>query len=250
MVRGQRPDESTPNDPTDVEVRNNYPGDKGLNVEVEVYYNAPMLDPILNALMGGNTIRATGRVLLQNEGLNLALGDTLPPQSTPLPDNNADIGGGSGGPVNVPFIQVFLPDQANQQLEEEGIIPAGTRININLNIHEWVPHYVCFGQVPLPGSPYQVLTNQVSVPTYTIADFTDPGIYTIKSITKDAYESGLGCNALPAATFELTITPSANPVIAIYDPGHSVHEWPDNSLVKVLISGHNPDNTPNVSGFL
>jgi Flp pilus assembly protein TadG len=245
MVRGQLPDESTLGDTTDVVVVNNHPGDRGLNVEVEVYYNAVMLDPIYAALMGGGSFRMTGRVVLQNEGLNLALGDVLPPQATPQEGAIAG-GGGGGGGSDDPYIQVSLPLESDAELPEDGQVPAGTPIDISLNLHPFEPHYVCFGPANvIPGSPFNVLGDVYKLPnSYVIPVTFLPGAYTIRSVPQANFEAGLGCDASASATFSLEVTPSDNPVIALDDPdlGHDPHFWPDNSLIDITIAGHDPDN--------
>jgi hypothetical protein len=170
MVRGQVPNEDTVADTTDVKVENNNPGERGLNVEVEVYYNAVMLDPIYAALMGNGSFRLTGRVVLQNEGLNLALGDVLPPQSTPV--ENVAGGGGTGSTGDDPYILVNLPLDGDAELPEEGQVPAGTPIDIALNLHPFESHYVCFGPSNVvPGSPFNVLGDVYLLPgSYVIPE--------------------------------------------------------------------------------
>jgi hypothetical protein len=56
----------------------NHPGSPGLNLQVEAFYNVQMLDPIYNAVF--NFIRLSGKVDMQNEGIDTALG-ALPPPS-------------------------------------------------------------------------------------------------------------------------------------------------------------------------
>jgi phage gp45-like len=244
MVRGQVPNEDTVADTTDVKVENNNPGERGLNVEVEVYYNAVMLDPIYAALMGNGSFRLTGRVVLQNEGLNLALGDVLPPQSTPV--ENVAGGGGTGSTGDDPYILVNLPLDGDAELPEEGQVPAGTPIDIALNLHPFESHYVCFGPSNVvPGSPFNVLGDVYLLPgSYVIPETFLPGVYTIRSVPQGNFEAGLGCEASASAVFSLEVTPSDNPVIALDDPdlGHDPHFWPDNSLIDITIAAHDPDN--------
>ncbi len=217
----------------------NHAGEKGLNVTVEVYYNLPLLDPIYNALFAGRTIPLTGRVLLQNEGLNLALGDVLPPAEL----DPADIIGGpgdddddSGGKT----IKVTLPDQAGAVLLELDTVPAGTPIDISLLTHDLDKHYVCFGDTLITSIPVQVLSDAYSLPDnpYTIPETSLPGLYKIRSIKAENFG---GCTSSTAvAEFKINVAASDTPVIAIEDSGHDPHFWPDNSLVDITIAGHEP----------
>jgi hypothetical protein len=62
----------------------NYPGDQGLNVLVETFYNVQMLTPIFDLLVGGNFLTLRGASQLQNEGLDSSIGIEPPP---PIPSN-------------------------------------------------------------------------------------------------------------------------------------------------------------------
>lgn len=81
FVRGQVMTETITG--TTVVVQDNHPGTQGLNIEISTFYNVKMIDPIFDALMGGNFIRLQGRAQLQNEGLDLAIGIEPPPGITP-----------------------------------------------------------------------------------------------------------------------------------------------------------------------
>ncbi len=81
-----------------VKAEPDHAGSQGLNVAVSTYYNIEMIDPIFDALMGGNFIRVTGQVQMQNEGLDQSLG--FPPEPLPdVPIDGGDIPPGSSGPV-------------------------------------------------------------------------------------------------------------------------------------------------------
>ncbi len=82
-----------------------HPGTQGLNVEVSVFYNVEMLDPILDtivdAMMGrsDSSIQVQGRVAMQNEGIDPALGNAPPPAigSSSLFTNTSSVGVGPNG---------------------------------------------------------------------------------------------------------------------------------------------------------
>ncbi len=50
----------------------NLPGKPGWNIHVKTYYNVEMIDPIFDAIMGGQVIHLAGEVELQNEGIDAA----------------------------------------------------------------------------------------------------------------------------------------------------------------------------------
>ena len=71
--------------------------------------------------------------LLQNEGINKALGDLPPPVLSDPPDRR--LGPGGEDEEDKPLVRVTLPESGNQPVAENGEIPAGTPIDIFLNLH-------------------------------------------------------------------------------------------------------------------
>jgi hypothetical protein len=113
-----------------------FPGEQGLNVLVQVYYNVEMWDPIFRSLMYGITNASTpgvpndgyyhlhlsGAVLMQNEGVDTALG-ALPPGNIPPEDL-------SGTPGVVPSPPAGADLRVNGVDNWSG--PAGSTISISL----------------------------------------------------------------------------------------------------------------------
>jgi hypothetical protein len=93
-VIGQRTDELTP---TVVFTQVGHAGQQGLNVKVMAYYNVQMLDPIFDALMGGNVIPVRAELSMQNEGIDKALGG-VPPPAINSSTNITGTGSGGEGP--------------------------------------------------------------------------------------------------------------------------------------------------------
>ncbi|MEW5959564.1 MAG: TadE/TadG family type IV pilus assembly protein, partial [Chloroflexota bacterium] len=70
-----------------------HPGTQGLNVEVSTFYNIQMITPVFDAIMGGQFLQLQGRVMMQNEGIDAAIGIEPPPGIAP-PDPGSDVGTG------------------------------------------------------------------------------------------------------------------------------------------------------------
>lgn len=226
MVRGQRVTDD------EAEMREgtvNHPGQKGLNVLVRVYYNITMLDPIYDTLLGGRHIHLNGEAVLQNEGLNMALGGELPPFAPPEGDRNP---GGGSGTLDDEVLDVLWKGGPTNQ------VPAGSDVDLQLSNH-FPPeggsntYYICFDYNPV--SPVGVDTGgNAYFPDFNIPLSIAPGLHYFTSHHNDPT-----CSLTSeAATRAITIGVPNIPAIVINDIPHTAHPWPDNSLVKVQISGH------------
>ncbi len=214
--------------PDDLQGTPDNPGAKGLNILVRVYYNAPMLDPIYDVLMGGNFVRLRGEVSMQNEGINVALGGE-PPIFAP-PDYDNEIAGGDGGAGLDEYLEVRYEGTPATQ------VPAGSDVDIALERHDANQgYYVCFDNNAIPQSP--VTTNgsgTALVSNYTISLLTTPGTHQFtSSLNADCSD--------PKASYSVTVVDATSPSIVISDSPHNKHGWPANSVVKVFISGHDPN---------
>jgi hypothetical protein len=104
-----------------------FPGEQGLNVLVQVYYNVEMWDPIyrelIHAITGFYHVHLEGAVLMQNEGVDTALGALPPGGIEPV-----DLPGGDPGEVP--------PAPEDADLRVNGVDnwsgPAGSDISISL----------------------------------------------------------------------------------------------------------------------
>jgi hypothetical protein len=82
-----------------------YPGTQGLNVQVSIFYNVEMFDPLLDAIsdaiMGrpDSYIQVRGELTMQNEGIDPSLGNAPPPAigSSSLFTNTGSTGIGPNG---------------------------------------------------------------------------------------------------------------------------------------------------------
>jgi regulation of enolase protein 1 (concanavalin A-like superfamily) len=225
-IRGQT-------NPDDLEGTKDHPGDKGLNIIVRVYYNTPMLDPIYDALMGGNTIKLVGQVAMQNEGVNLALGGEVPEFAPPDPDK---LSGGSEGGTGA-NLDEYLDVRFEGSLAVD--VPAGSDVDINIERHNGnQAYYVCFQGSSIPQSPVTTTASgSALISGYTISLLTPVGAKTFQtSLNAD-------CSS-PVASYQINIVNPTTPSIIISDVGHTTnHSWPANSLVLVAIFGHDPNTT-------
>ncbi|MCP4363009.1 MAG: hypothetical protein GY796_33810 [Chloroflexi bacterium] len=207
-----------------------HPGSKGLNVHVQVYYNVEMLDPIYDALLAGRTLHMTGDVVLQNEGLNLALEGEPPPFAPPGGQASSSFGSQTGAPA----LTVQLGGAPAVD------IPAGSSVNLLLEKHvDGTPYYVCFDGTSIntpsagpftPGPSGSLLVSNHIVPLGTAGSAT----FTT-SLNSD-------CSST-VATAAVNILSSSTPFIGVGFAGHALYTWPDNSIVRVFVAGHEPGTT-------
>ncbi|RME98938.1 MAG: pilus assembly protein, partial [Chloroflexi bacterium] len=215
-------------DPDDLQGTPDHPGTKGLNILVRVYYNAPMLDPIFNVLMGGNFVQLRGEVTMQNEGINLALGSSPPDFAPPDPDQAG--AGGDGSAALNEYLEVRFDGAPVTD------VPAGSDVDIALERHNGAtPYTVCFEGSPIPQSPVTTdAGGNALVSNYTISLLTSPGLHTFTS------SLNADCSS-PVASYDVNVLDATSPSIFITDAGHTDHSWPANSLVTVSIAGHDPN---------
>lgn len=207
----------------------NHPGLKGLSVSVEVYYNIKMFDPIYDTLLGGRSIHLHGEALLQNEGLNMALGGELP-EFAPPPGSGSGGGGGSGQFDQ--GLEVIWNGTATNE------VPPGSEVDIQLNNHELGNYYICFDR--------NKVTDQFGVSAggdylwenFFIVGTTPPGLHHFTSHLVIPGDSEECSDISEAATKAITVGTPNVPDLAINDIPHQPHPWPDNSLVKVQLVGH------------
>ena len=98
-------------------------GEQGLNVMVEMYYNVTMLDPLYAAIIPNGYVRLVGRVMMQNEGIDVTLGSQPPvvidfiPE---LPDDGDTLPSGGGDAL------IYVND-----LTEGVVVESGSAIQIS-----------------------------------------------------------------------------------------------------------------------
>lgn len=236
LVSGQFAAEAEDGTNTLIQESRNHAGEKGLYVTVEVFYNANMLDPIYDALMAGNSIQMVGRVSMQNEGINLATKNLLPPtpaaEAPPLPGG----GGGSGSGGASPSI---FARYNGEEVNISNQVPAGNIVSFDLESHEPGSYYICFDGSPVTNNAVGIGSGGSYQQAYEIPNTFPPGIYKVKSVTEGSYNAnGAGCNASHAAINDVYVAPPDQPIIGIVENSPF---WPDNSLVTVRISGHEPE---------
>jgi hypothetical protein len=162
------------------------PGTQGLNIEVTTFYNVQMLDPIFNALMGGNFIRLEGQVVLQNEGIDKAAGIVPPP---PVSTVDPGSGGGLTCPPTCPTAEIISTNGYSFAQTDE--------IPVKLTKH--------------PPASYDIYLNNNTGNSYLIC-----------TITTTVQETGeLSCDlaphAIPVGSYDFysVVSGSASPQVAL-----------------------------------
>lgn len=230
LFRGQTSPEDINGTPYD-------PGLRGLNIYVQTYYNAALLDPLYNVIMGGRTIHLVGEVTLQNEGLNLALGGE-PPPFAPNPGDTQGTGGSQGSTPKLTVLYQGSPAVT---------VPAGDLVNIQLTQHKLSKlYYVCLEEggtrTRIVSSQNPVLSSGGSalITNYPIPLTTTSGNHTFSSHLQDPT-----CNpSTKEAEMTVNITVPTGPIITVAkdsSSGHADYAWPDNSLVYVSLFAHDRD---------
>lgn len=151
-----------------------YGGVPGADVEVFVYYNVEMLDPIFQALIPGGFLHVQGEVLMKNEGIDSTVGSIppAPPPPTPtLPSNP----GSNPGPG--PDLEIQNPQDTYE---------AGSTITVNLLNHKasslynlYLDGVLMVSNIPTNASGFGQATFQIPVDTL-------PGEHTIYSLLADS----------------------------------------------------------------
>ncbi|MFQ5611021.1 MAG: TadE/TadG family type IV pilus assembly protein [Anaerolineae bacterium] len=201
--------------------RFDYAGDPGYFVEVTVYYNVEMLDPIFQALLPGGYLHLEGQVVMQNEGIDSTIGSippaAPPPQSTPA--------GTSGVPPTSPFIEEATPQES---------YPAGNDIPIFLQKHNpGEPYNVYFDGMLMVANIIPDASGFAQV-TFQIPVSTTPGEHVISSQKSD------GSGPQPQLSIQVTSSTTARLTIDDQETGSKV---PPNQCVTVALYSHDQNAT-------
>jgi hypothetical protein len=215
------------------------PGDPGWNVRVSTYYNVVMLDPIYDAIMGGQSIHLQGSVELQNEGIDAANQGNYQGGITYLNTNcPPDCGSGS----NTPYITV--QDDFNDLTE-----PAGGTFTVFAEQH--LPNYnyvLKFGNYSFPFHTNNLGSAQIN---YIISVTAPPSpngepsypIYTALPTSPSTAVASCAANNAPC----FTVTPAQANITAKnigsleqpIDPAR----WPISSSIPIYLLGHDLNQT-------
>ena len=235
-VWGQRgpTDECSDPDPSNPQWCRDYAGVEGLNVRVQVYYNVVMLDPIYAAIVPNGYVHITGETLMQNEGIEVALGGEAPGGYTG--------GGGSPGSGPPPTSEPALTVQGGYDWN------AGDTIYIQLQFHSPNTTYHIYSDIKAgcstPCFIDSVTTDSsgLAVLAYTIPIDTPEGSYTLQSRPASDPDTVTASNTINVST-------SINPAILTYGD-----RWPVGSPLLIGLAGHisntnyaiywGPDPTP------
>lgn len=238
LVVGQTTDPLTP---TEVIEKLDSAGKQGLNVRISTFYNVQMLDPIYNAIMGGNFIQVRGEISMQNEGIDEALG------SAPPPAINKPVITGSGSCPTCGTSSQAIEGSPNPVLQ-------GTALSVHL-----ISHFSTAGPYDIylraeDGTLYQICTDKPTSPDSNEALFdcfintTIPaGIYTL-------FSAKIGLQD-PLAASQITVEIGDAPRIVV-DNGQGSNIAAANSPVIIDLIAHQVTDEPfnlylvNASGTL
>lgn len=221
FVRGQVTTQ-TVEGTTVVTLVTNHPGTQGLNVEISTFYNVQMLDPIFDALMGGNYIQMQGRVVLQNEGIDAAIGIIPPPAiDTPVPGDEIDAG--------TPTANYQITSNNGYQVEQTG------SLDVQLENHAPISGgYDIYLSNPSLGT-YKICTIQTDVSnrgnmSCSLASFSIPeGTYDFYSTAAGVTDPRLGISLTP-----VEVIVSSNPTILV----NNGYTWAAGSQTTLSLVAH------------
>jgi Flp pilus assembly protein TadG len=212
---------------TDKDGTPDFPGEQGLNVLVQVYYNVEMWDPIyrglMNAFSGRYHVHLEGAVMMQNEGVDTALG-SLPPSGIAVVDLPSD----TGAPPPPPTEAILRVDGELDGWSRE----AGSDVTVSL---ENGPQntLVC---VSWNGSPNGVgceVTDSLGSKTFSFhIPLTDVGPCLITAVVEGT----------EIARITGTVTPSSNPAIVT-----GGDRWPAGSPLCIGVVSHDYGKTYDIS---
>ena len=232
----------------------NYAGEPGWNVQVSTYYNVEMIDPIFRVIMGPVPIHLTGRVELQNEGIDATVKEYIGGIPPYFIDNCVEAG--TCGSGSVPYISV--QDDFSDFSE-----PAGGRFTVSVNDHTAATDYILhftnggFNQtIPFRTDSLggKLITVLISVSAPATSGGPDYKIYT--SEASDAGQTPvatcLGDGATNAPCFSVT---SGSPTIIARNVDDDDRDqkqqplninparWPISSSIPIYLFGHNPNSS-------
>ncbi|MBN1218580.1 MAG: pilus assembly protein [Anaerolineae bacterium] len=99
---------------TMVITRSDFPGTQGLNIQVTTFYNLQFITPLYDVIMGNTYLKLIGRVQLQNEGMDSAIGIEPPPGIAPPPPPPAgDAGDGYYGNAAISSVSGYKVTQSD-----------------------------------------------------------------------------------------------------------------------------------------
>ena len=198
-------------------------GKEGLNVQVQVYYNVEMVDPlystILRAATGGNNfIRVHGAAQMQNEGVDAALGSVPPAAIAPPQPPQGGSGGGTGGMQPI----IISPDGDTFEV--------GSSMRVRLEQHTAGNHYDIYLGTQVICS--NVLANNFGIaePTCPIPPDFPPGE------AYELYSTLHGGTSHVAGGVYIDITRIGEPTLLVADG----FTWPAGSQITLQLRSHEP----------
>jgi hypothetical protein len=207
-------------DKTDVMGTVDNAGKQGLNVEIQVYYNLEMFDPVYDAMVraitGNRFIRLEGAVVMQNEGVDQGMGSQPPGSiSPPTPPANP--------PPTPPMgsdALIFSPDGTTFEVDKD--------FTVHLENHDTGEYDIYLGSTKLctlAADSLEMATELCHIPP----DFT-PGQ------NLELYSAAKGTTDKVAGGVFITVTRSSQPLLTIKDG----NRWPISSTITLQLGSHTP----------
>jgi hypothetical protein len=226
LVRGQVSSQTVTSTSV-ISLQVDHPGTQGLNVEISTFYNVKMIDPVLDAVMGGNYIRLQGRTVLQNEGIDAASG-IVPPPPIDTPDPGVIATPGAGGPSyqihSVSGYEVNSSDSLVVHLQ--GHPP--TSYDIYLDDNQGNVFRICQNVTT-------TIQNETSPDPACNLSAVIPGKY-------DLFSTAAGTTGPRLAIAPQQVTVNAGAIPRIEVQGGNI--WAARSETKVLLFTHQPISSP------
>ncbi len=216
--------------------RAEYPGDQGLNVQVSIFYNVEMFDPLYDALsdslMGrpDSYIRVGGELVMQNEGINPSLGNVPPPSigSNTLITDTTSTGTGPNG-ERIWSVSGYTIKQ-NQELT----------VHLENHQNQGGPYDIFLGD-------YEICTDK-NTSTQHNGDYDclvsldiPAGEYDLYSTRDNQYP-----NRLATAPQKVKVEISATALLVVTDPdtGEQKDRWAANSYIRIQLVAHDSVKQP------
>jgi regulation of enolase protein 1 (concanavalin A-like superfamily) len=209
-------------------------GDPGWNVRVNTYYNVVMLDPIYDAIMGGQSIHLQGSVELQNEGIDAANQGNYQGGITYLSTNcPPDCGSGDKEPY------IIVQDEFGDFTE-----PAGGQFTVFAEQHPSLTACTLhFGTYATPFVTNGLGSAQINVVISVTAPPSPGGVpsYPIYTTCPSNLEASCAANNDPCFTVTTgKSTISAKNLGSLEQPIEPAR-WPISSSIPIYLFGHNPN---------
>ncbi len=209
----------------------NHAGTQGLNVLVSTYYNVTMLDPIFEAIMGGEDsfIQLRGEVQMQNEGVDAAMG-AIPPPPIATPDPGSGGGPGSGTGAEIWSLVGYTV------LQGQDLLAHLDQHNPNQNYDIFLGTYkICTLNSGSTGNVDAGPADNCLV-TFSIP----PGYYDLYSVV-----SG-GSTPFATDPQQVEVQAPYEPTILVKDPisGNQQNVWAANSQVEIQLIAHQTPDEP------